>query len=203
MTKQRKSKYDSKVLEVFKPNDAGWSEWVKIEEIRSSGLKWGDNGNTRRGKPPWGKISEEYVWEFKRLNENKTGQVLAVRMAGKDIESTIVRPSIRADLEKELKNIKHCNISRLPASNLEIDHRCGYKNHPKYAHVSSLKQQSMSDFQVITRELNLKKREICKSCIQTKVRYKHPDKEFPVGNEILDNINVCDGCYLAYPEQYR
>jgi len=199
----KKGKYTSTVLDLFKPSESGYSQWVPIELISSSGLPWGNNGNTRRKKPTrWGPVFEDYLWEFQRVGD-ESSKVLAIRMAGIDLENEKINSTIRKDIKDHFSTEQYCNISDFPATKLEIDHRWGYKDHPKYAHVNKIKEQTVEDFQAILRQVNLQKRQICKSCIEIKKRPKHPRKEYVIGNEILDDVNVCNGCYLAQPELYR
>ena len=67
-----------------------------------------------------------------------------------------------------------------------------------------LDKQSIDDFQLIHQSHNLEKREMCKKCKSTKNRPKHPEgKDFVQGDENLEDINVCHGCFLAEPERYR
>jgi RNase P subunit RPR2 len=104
--------------------------------------------------------------------------------------------------EKEL----NCNISLLPINNSsdrEIDHRYGHKNHPDYIKMYENLNQKPKDFQLIHRSLNLIKRQMCKDCVTSGIRPKHPSKPFVEGNEKPQQNFPCKGCYLAEPERYR
>ena len=89
-------------------------------------------------------------------------------------------------------------------NNTNWGHRWGYKEHSKYRYLYNLKKQSIDDFQLTHQSQNSKKRQMCIECIESKKRPKHPEyKKFVQGDENLDDINVCSGCYLAEPERYR
>lgn len=202
----KKFKNQEIVKKIFNPNDKGFSRVVQITEIKAAGIKWEKNGNMRHGRPPNMDPSYKYMWNVIRKNsKNKTSEILALQMVGFNSSKFAVKNNINPKIKEYFRHIKICNFSLLPLNkgNLEIDHRWGYKNHQKYNYMQDILLQKVSDFQVIHRNLNLIKREECKKCRNTKKRPTHPEKEFVVGTKKLDDINVCEGCYLAQPEKYR
>jgi len=202
----RKLKYQDIVKKLFNPDDKGFSRVVNVTEIKAAGIKWEKNGNMREGRPPNIDRSHKYMWNETRKNpENKRSEILSLQMVGLNSSKFAVKNNINPKIKEYFRHIKICNFSLLPLNegNSEIDHRWGYKNHKKYNYIQDISLQKVSDFQVIHRSLNLIKREKCKKCRNTKIRPAHPEKEFIVGTKKLDDINVCDGCYLAQPEKYR
>lgn len=202
----KKFKNQEIVQKLFNPNKKGFSRIVQITEIISAGIKWEKNGNMRHGRPPNMDPNHKYIWTVNRKNKNnQTSEILSLQMVGFNENIIGVKNNIKPEIKEYFKNIKICNFSLLPLNkgNLEIDHRWGYKNHKKYNYMQDVSLQQVTDFQAIHRNLNLIKREICKKCRNTGTRPTHPEKDFIVGTKKLDDINVCEGCYLAQPERYR
>jgi hypothetical protein len=187
----------AKVLQLFQPNDSGESEWVSIDRFAPAGLRWSDNGNLRRGAP-WG--LNEYLWEAERI----ANKVTALRMTGIN-ESESFDQAINSDIRSALESSLECNLSMIPVpkQDREIDHRYGFKSHPDYVELYKRENQSVSDFQLIHRVLNLQKRQMCKNCVESGKRPAHPTLGYAEGDESLNNSNPCRGCYLAEPERFR
>lgn len=189
-----------KAYELFKPDENGISDWVKVEKFPLAGLNWTSNGNIRHGAP-W-KLTN-INWEINRVGGPNT-QVLALKMNGWKNEDSFDQ-IINAEIKNKFNGNEVCNISLMPAtgSNRELDHRFGNKNHPDYVEKYKKENQTENDFQIIHRALNMLKRQICKQCVDSGVRPAHPIKGFVEGNEKLANNFPCRGCYLAEPEKYR
>lgn len=201
----KKLKYQDIVKKLFNPDDKGFSRVVNVTEIKAVGIKWEKNGNMRHGHPPFDR-SHKYMWnEIRKNPKNKRSEILGLQMVGLNTRLFAVKNNINPKIREYFRSIKICNFSLLPLNegNSEIDHRWGYKNHPNYKYMQDISSQKVSDFQLIHKSLNLIKREKCKNCCNTKIRPAHPEKEFVVGTQKLDDINVCNGCYLAQPEKYR
>ncbi len=202
----RKPKYEEKIKTLFNIDNNGISRKVSVTEIQEAGLPWTKNGNIRRGVPTRLDPNYKYKWlVFRKNTKNNKSEVLALKTSGYNLDVKNVKNNIRADIKEYFNKIKICNISLLPlnVNNRELDHRWGVKEHKKYSYLQNLEDQKIEDFQLIHKNLNLIKREICKKCRNSKKRPAHPEKSFVVGNEKLDDINVCEGCYLAQPEKYR
>lgn len=197
----RISRYENLISATFKPNQEGVSEWVTVDVLISKGFKWTKNGNVRRGVPFGDK---KYQWEFKRKTESKTSEILALRTVGFNT-SNRVSSAIRSDILSKLREKGICNFSLLPVpiQDREVDHRFGYKEHPKYLSINELSNQKIEHFQLLHHAQNVQKRQMCKVCIDTKIRPPHPEKGFVIGDSKLDDRHVCHGCYLAQPELYR
>lgn len=197
----RISSYEALIAETFEPDQNGISKWVKVETLIAKGFKWTKNGNIRRGRPAWDK---KYIWKFQRKSESEKSEILALRTDGFNTEDG-VSSSIRKDIMDQLRNSGICNFSLLPVpvKDREVDHRFGFKEHPKYAHINVIAKQKISDFQLLHHAQNVQKRQMCVECVASRKRPSHPEKEFAIGNQELNDVIVCDGCYLAQPELYR
>ena len=195
------SKRSELIRSIFNPDSLGLSDWVKVQDVIAGGLPWTKNGNVRRGIPFGDK---DYLWEFKRKYPNSKSEVLEIRTAGHR-KNPVLTNIIRKDIAVSLFEKGICNLSLLPVpkADREIDHRFGYKEHPKYAYLNQTDLQNIEDFQLLHHAQNVQKRQMCKKCVETGTRPKHPYKDFAIGNEKLDDEIVCEGCYLAQPELYR
>ena len=202
----RKPKHEEKIKILFNINNEGISRKVLVTEIQEADLPWTKNGNIRRGVPTRLDPRGKYKWTIFRKNiKNNKSEVLALKTCGFNLEIENLKNNIRSDIKKHFDKIRVCNISLIPlnVNNKELDHRWGFKEHKKYSYLQNLEDQTIDDFQLIHKNLNLIKREICKKCRNTRKRYHHSEKGFIVGTEKLDDVNVCEGCYLAQPERYR
>jgi hypothetical protein len=191
-----------KILEIFQPDESGFSRRVTREELETAGLV-GNNGNFRREIAfDW----DYFIWKIERLNPDQpTSKVIAVSMVGLREEDTF-NQNIRAEIRALILESTYCNLSLMPVSHKndkEVDHRYGYKEHPTYIKLYKKEEQKAEDFQLLHRALNLQKRQMCKTCVETKIRPSHPEKDFVEGSEKLQGDHPCRGCFLAEPERYR
>jgi len=187
--------------------NTGISKWVDIDDLSEAFVTAGfqpiQQGNGTgidgsEGAPRFCNCnkSKKLIWESTFVK----GKLKSVRVNGykeKDLVTTTIPSSVR----EELKSINICNWSLLPVGGKnvslrkEIDHRWGNKQ--QHSH------NSVDDYQVVSKLFNDFKRQECKKCIQTGMRYKHPEKEFVIGCQIYDDSVGCKGCPLAQPELYR
>ena len=82
-------------------------------------------------------------------------------------------------------------------SKIEIDHKNGRNNDPR---VADLLTQKKSDFQLLSRSTNLAKREYCKKCEKSNIRFDAKKIGYKIsyifGGKYHDgSINGCIGCY--------
>ena len=87
---------------------------------------------------------------------------------------------------------------------IEIDHKDGQKNNDR---ISNLSTQQKEDFQPLTKAANDAKRQICKRCIETRLRWDARNLEgnpisYYKGGASLDEYG-CEGCYQYDPVEYR
>lgn len=183
-----------KALNLFLPDVEGYSDWIAVEEVITADLPWFNNGNIRRGIP-FG--INEYLWEFKRIKQR---QIVAMRMIGYNYSHShnqYIPQNIKEQLfQNQFSNFSpNCTIP-LHSEDKEIDHRWGRKD--LYDH------KTIDDFQLLSHSHNLFKREKCKKCKETNVRYlSEHHSNFVIGCEKWDDVIGCKGCPLAEPELYR
>jgi len=118
-----------KILEIFQPDESGFSRTVTREELETAGLV-GNNGNFRREIAfDW----DYFIWKIERVNPDQpTSKFIAVSMVGVREEDTFSQ-NIRAEIRALILESTYCNLSLMPVSHKndkEVDHRYGYKEHP-------------------------------------------------------------------------
>ena len=182
----------SKVDSLFRPNKEGYSDKVDVEEIMNCNLPWCKNGAGRRGvffNVP------QYNWGVER---GKGNAIASLKLDGFN-NATIFNQTIRKDIKDKLKQKTRSNFAPdclvpLVDKDKEIDHRWGRKDSPLYSRINDTKKQSIDDFQLLSHSHNQLKREECKKCKETNVRWDKVKWDNNVG---------CAGCPLAQPELYR
>jgi hypothetical protein len=192
-TKVKKMAKSQLVLEIFKPDEKGVSEWKTREELDWTPLKLTGNGNSRDGAFFGDKT---YVWETKRYNGAKTGKVLELRTNGfSDYSRNKLRNrTIRKDIRKQLLIEQPCCCVCGTSSNLEIDHKNDLYNEDS---VFTSETQKIEDFQVLCKHCNDVKRQVCKNTFTEKKRMgasKIPmlealDVDFTEGGETFDKTD--------------
>ena len=179
-----------KVNDTFSPDENGCSDWRTIQEVTDAGLNWSENGNVRRGIA-FGVA--EYLWEYWRIKDPKS-KIIKMRLVGfsdKSAFNQTIRKDIREELLKQTRSAfaPDCIIP-LTQSDKEIDHRWGRKDHPNYDYINDPAKQTIDDFMLLSHSHNQCKRECCKKCTATNVRFD--GKQY----------TTCAGCPLAQPELY-
>ena len=164
-----KSTKKREIDRVFVLNENNVSRWITKEEIEkiSPILDWGNNGVTRNGLLH---NDDRYNWEFKRLNDKKTGKILAIRINGLN-EITISNKNhpISDRIHKEIRDSKDsaCVVCG-SKSYLVTDHKIDLYNDHR---VLSEKTQTLDDFQCLCNHCNLQKRQVSKKTKETNKRY--------------------------------
>ena len=181
-----------KVDTLFQPDKNGYSRKVSREEIENSNLTWSKNGNGRRNVY-FG--VQKYKWVAERGNGNK---VISLKLDGLN-ESVILNQTIRKDIKDKLYTQTRSNFAptclvSLVDKDKEIDHRWGRKDSPLYDRINDTSKQTIDDFQLLSHSHNQFKREQCKKCTMTNIRFD---------DTIWDDSVGCSGCPLAQPELYE
>lgn len=109
--------------------------------------------------------------------------------------------SINPKIREKIKNLPCVNCGT--KTNIETDHKNGRKNGPEMR----LENQVLSDFQPLCRHCNLIKRERCKECKKTDIRYKatllHYVYNYTCGDENYTEEVGCRGCYWYDPVEFK
>jgi hypothetical protein len=192
-------------LELAQPNEKGVSRWVNTSEFIGkysslellNGLSWGRKSST---------LAKKYNVETdKSLTPGV--KIDRIRLNGFNTSDTRhITQSIRSDIKKEIGS-KRCVIlgtNRSCDHKVEIDHKDGRKNNLE---VMNTKTQKLSDFQPLSKPANDAKRQFCKECMETNIRYDAKKLGYPVSFikgtfEYSDKLG-CVGCFWYDPVEFR
>ncbi|MBR1485676.1 MAG: hypothetical protein IJ597_00280 [Synergistaceae bacterium] len=185
-------------LELAKPDGNGFSRWVKVSEFvgKYSELALGNGASWCRKEST---IAKNYKVEFdKSLTPGNS--IDAIRLAGKNDGdySQHIKDSIK-------KNIKSKRCVVLGTSNPEVDHKNGMKNEDR---VMKNENQKLSDFQPLSKAANDAKRQFCKECKQTGIRFDAKKLGYPMsyykgGAKHNNEEDACVGCFWYDPLEFK
>nr|WP_153841392.1 restriction endonuclease [Ornithobacterium rhinotracheale] len=192
-------------LELAQPNEEGVSRWVDVSEFvdKYKGLKLGNGGSWCRASSS---LAKKYVIEFDK-SKTSGNSIDAVRLVGLNRNKTF-NQTIRQDIRDFYKN-QNCVMlginGRSENTRIEIDHKDGRKDNYR---ISDIKTQKLEDFQPLTKAANDAKRQICKRCKETNLRWnarniKGNPYPFYEGDEKYTKELGCIGCYQYDPVEYR
>ncbi len=185
-------------LELAQPNENGISRWVFSTEFvgKYEKLKLGNGGSWTRKE---GTLARIYVVETDK-NLTPGNRIDAVRLNG--FNNADFSQYIRADIKKAIK-ARRCVI--LGTSKPEVDHKNGMKNEGR---VMRNENQKPEDFQPLSKAANDAKRQFCKECRQSGIRYDakllgYPMSYYSGGAEHHNEENACIGCYWYDPIEFK
>lgn len=191
-------------LKLAQPDDNGISRWVKVTEFTNeyTPLQLGNGGSWCRRSSI---LARRYNVEFcKSLTPGNS--IDAIRLNGFNDSETFSQ-TVRKDIRDEILKRK-CVMLGFGGSHdnpIEVDHKDGRKNDLR---VSDQATQDLNDFQPLCRAANLVKRQICKDCKNTNLRWDAKNLEgnpysFYKGDEHYTEELGCIGCYQYDPVEYR
>ncbi|WP_455036269.1 hypothetical protein [Leptotrichia massiliensis] len=185
-------------IKLAKPDANGYSRWVSISEFvgEYSGLIFGNGASWARKEST---IAKEYNVEFDRsLTPGKT--IDQIRLAG--FNNNNFSQHIRADIKREIRK-QRCVV--LGTSNPEVDHKNGMKNEKR---VMQNENQKLDDFQPLSKAANDAKRQFCKECRNSRLRFDAKKLGFPMSyykgtaNHNFEE-DACIGCYWYDPLEFK
>lgn len=155
-------------LELANPDEQGTSRWVDTQEFvgKYYSLRFGNGGDWCRGSS-W--IAKNYRLE-KRKDPKKSNKIIAIRLNGFNDDERFSQ-AIRNDIKNKISQEECCVLGVKGFSEnttIEVDHKNGRKNDPR---VSNLVTQKETDFQPLCKACNDIKRQICKRCKETGIRF--------------------------------
>lgn len=192
-------------IKLAKPNNIGQSRWVYSTEFIGEyiDLQLGNGGSWCRANST---LAKRYIVEFDK-SITKGNSIDAIRLAGYRQEETF-NQNIRKDIRDYYKSqrcvmLGVCGFSE--NTKIEVDHKDGRKEDWR---VSNPTTQSMADFQPLCKAANDVKRQICKECKRTGLRWdaqniKGNPYSFYEGDENYTDELGCVGCYQYDPVAYR
>lgn len=198
MAGKKKSKAEL-FIELAQPDENGYSRWVDTSEFtgKYERLKLGNGFDFGRKESP---LAQKYIIETDKKRSPGVG-IDAIRLNGFKDEDPYTQ-YIRPEIKKEIK--KHrCVI--LGTSDPEVDHKNGMKNEGR---VMKNEDQQLSDFQPLSKAANDAKRQFCKECRESGVRYDakllgYPISYYAGGAEHHGEVDACVGCYWYDPLEFK
>lgn len=185
-------------LKLAKPDENGVSRWVSVSEFvgEFSELKFGNGASWARKEST---LAKQYIVEFDKSITPGNG-IDRIRVNG--FNNGEYSQHIRQDIKKTICS-QRCVV--LGTSNPECDHKNGRKNEDR---VMKNEEQKLSDFQPLSKAANDAKRQFCKECKQTGIRYNAKLLGYPMSYYKGDayhngNEDGCEGCYWYDPLEFK
>ena len=198
MARKKKSKAEL-FIELAQPDENGCSRWVDTSEFTGEyeRLKLGNGFDFGRKESP---LAQKYIIETDKNRTPGVG-IDAIRLNGfreEDPYTQYIRPEIKKEIKKH-----RCVV--LGTSEPEVDHKNGMKNEGR---VMKNEDQQLSDFQPLSKAANDAKRQFCKECRESGVRYDakllgYPMSYYAGGAEHHGEEDACVGCYWYDPLEFK
>ena len=185
-------------IKLAQPNENGVSRWVDISEFvgEYACLTFGNGASWARKESM---LARKYVIEFDKSITPGNG-IDRIRLNG--LNNSDYSQHIRADIKRTIK-AQRCVV--LGTSNPEVDHKNGMKNEDR---VMRNEDQRLEDFQPLSKAANDAKRQYCKECRRTGIRYDAKKLGYPMsyykgGATHNNEENACEGCYWYDPIEFK
>lgn len=185
-------------LRLAKPDENGVSRWVECTEFvgEFAELKFGNGASWAKKEST---LAKKYIIEFDK-SITKSNRIDRVRLNG--FNSNDYSQHIRADIKREISS-RQCVI--LNTSKPEVDHKNGMKNEDR---VMKNQEQRLSDFQPLSKAANDAKRQHCKECKRTGMRFDakllgYPMSYYEGKAEHHNEDDACIGCFWYDPIEFR
>lgn len=185
-------------IKLAQPNENGISRWVDIDEFvgEYASLTFGNGASWARKEST---LAKRYIIEFDKSIMPGNG-IDRIRLNG--FNDGDYSQHIRADIKRAIK-ARRCVV--LGTSNPEVDHKNGMKNEDR---VMRNEDQRLEDFQPLGKAANDAKRQFCKECRRTGIRYDAKRLGYPIsyyqGNAKHNcEEDACVGCYWYDPLEFK
>lgn len=185
-------------IKLAQPDENGVSRWVNVTEFvgEYACLTFGNGASWARKEST---LAQKYVIEFDKSITSGNG-IDRIRLNG--FNNGDFSQYIRADIKKAIK-ARRCVV--LGTSKPEVDHKNGMKNEGR---VMRNEEQRLEDFQPLSKAANDAKRQFCKECRSSGIRYDakllgYPISYYSGGAEHHNEENACIGCYWYDPLEFK
>lgn len=185
-------------LRLAQPDENGCSRWVDTSEFvgEYAELKFGNGASWARKEST---LAKSYIVEFDKSITPGNG-IDRVRLNG--FNNGDFSQHIRADIKRTIR-AQRCVV--LGTSNPEVDHKNGMKNESR---VMRNEDQQLSDFQPLSKAANDAKRQYCKDCRRTGIRFDAKILGYPISyyaGVATHNFeeDACIGCYWYDPLEFK
>ena len=192
-------------LELSKTNEQGLSRWVKTSEFAGkystlellNGLNWGRKSSS---------LAKEYNVETDK-SITPGNKIDRIRLNGFNTCDTAKHSqSIRNDIKRKISQ-QRCVVlgtNRSCDHKTEVDHKDGRKDDPRVMNTAT---QQLEDFQPLSKPANDAKRQFCKECKDTGLRYDAKKLGYPIsftyGSKKYEKKFKCKGCFWYDPVAFR
>ena len=185
-------------IKLAQPDINGVSRWVLVSEFigEYADLKFGNGASWARKEST---LAKKFIIEFDKSITPGNG-IDRIRLNG--FNDGDYSQHIRADIKRAIK-ARRCVV--LGTSNPEVDHKNGMKNEDR---VMRNEDQRLEDFQPLSKAANDAKRQYCKECIRTGIRYDAKKLGYPIsyyqgGAKHNCEEDACVGCYWYDPLEFK
>ena len=185
-------------LKLASPDKNGISRWVNVSEFTGeyAELKFG-NGTAWARKEST--LAKKYIIEFDK-SITPGNDIDRIRLNG--FNDNDFSQHINAEIKRTIKS-RRCVV--LGTSNPEVDHKNGMKNESR---VMRNENQRLSDFQPLSKAANDAKRQFCKECRRTGIRFDakllgYPMSYYAGGKTHNFEEDACVGCYWYDPLEFK
>ena len=185
-------------IKLAQPDEHGVSRWVNVGEFvgEYACLTFG-NGASWACKES--AFAQKYIIEFDKSITKGNG-IDRIRLAG--FRDGDYSQHIRSDIKRAIK-AQRCVV--LGTSDPEVDHKNGMKNEDR---VMRNEDQRLEDFQPLSKAANDAKRQFCKDCKRTQIRFDAKRLGYPMSyyaGQARHNFeeNACIGCYWYDPIEFK
>lgn len=185
--------------QLAKPDKNGVTRWVSVDEFvgEYQGLQLLNGAGWSRDDGPFGR---KYIVERDKeiTPGNRTDAIRTIGFFTENTYTAYIDPTI-----KKIIQAKRCVV--LGTSKPEVDHKNGMKNEDR---VMLNKNQKLSDFQPISKAANDAKRQYCKECKASGIRYDAKQLGYPMsyysgGPRHNNEKDACIGCYWFDPLEFK
>ncbi len=185
-------------IQLAQPDEQGISRWVNVTEFvgEYACLTFGNGASWARKEST---LAKKYKVEFDKSLTKGNG-IDRIRLAG--FNDGDYSQHIRADIKRAIK-AQRCVV--LGTSDPEVDHKNGMKNEDR---VMRNEDQRLEDFQPLSKAANDAKRQYCKECKRTQIRFDAKRLGYPISyyaGQAHHNFeeNACIGCYWYDPIEFK
>jgi len=192
-------------IKLANPNKDGISRWVLSSEFINeysslellNGLSWGRKSSS---------LAKQYILEVDK-SITSGNKIDRIRLNGfNHSNDKNISQTIRSDIKKEISQ-KRCIIlgtNRSCDHKVEVDHKDGRKLDER---IMNTKTQILEDFQPLYKPVNDAKRQFCKECKSSGLRYDAKKLGYTISftqGEIKYNSETgCKGCFWYDPIAFR
>jgi hypothetical protein len=168
----------------------GFSSIVGIESLEKAGLKTDNGGGWCRSDGPLGNY-------FNVHRVKRGGRIVSVQLTG--YRQNEFDGAIDREISEAYKN-ENCRVLAVRGKYIEIDHKDGRKQDYKLHD-----NQTVADFQPMHKAANVAKRQHCRDCTKTGIRFDATQLGYSVPQTVgPEKYNgSCIGCYWHDPKKFN